>query len=131
MTTLRCAPVETRATVPSSAHPRLLELLQALAEEKRLRILETLGAGEACVCELQEALGMTQSLLSHHLRVLREAGLVEDRRDGRWIYYSLMREALREAEEGLASLRSALAAPREPGTACCEPSSQDGGSIRR
>lgn len=92
---------------PVASDPRLLTLLQALADEKRLRILEALTEGEACVCDLQESLEMGQSLLSHHLKVLREAGLVSDRKDGRWIHYSVVPDAVREAEDGLASLRTA------------------------
>jgi len=99
--------------------PRLLALLQALADEKRLRILDALREGEACVCELQETLDLAQSLLSHHLRVLREAGLVRDRRDGRWMHYSVVREALIEAEAGLAELRAASGPGAKARTPCC------------
>lgn len=113
------------ATATSAAAPagvpdaRLLALLHALADGKRLRILRALTGGEACVCELQEALDMAQSLLSHHLRVLREAGLVQDRRDGRWIHYSLVRDALEEAEAGLASLRTASGPVAPARVQCC------------
>ena len=92
---------------PVASDPRLLTLLQALADEKRLRILEALTEGEACVCDLQESLEMGQSLLSHHLKVLREAGLVSDRKEGRWIHYSVVPDAVREVEGGLAALRTA------------------------
>jgi ArsR family transcriptional regulator, arsenate/arsenite/antimonite-responsive transcriptional repressor len=61
----------------------------ALADENRLKIIDLLRAGEQCVCELTDALEVGQSLLSHHLRVLKDAGLVTDRRDGRWAYYAL------------------------------------------
>lgn len=73
----------------------------ALADETRLRILALLRGGEHCVCELTEALEIGQSLLSFHLRTLREARLVTDRRQGRWTYY-----ALNEPE--FASLAAAL-----------------------
>ncbi len=62
---------------------------RALADENRLKILDLLRGGERCVCELTDALDVGQSLLSHHLRVLKDAGLVTDRRDGRWAYYAL------------------------------------------
>lgn len=65
---------------------------KVLAEPKRLRILHMLMEGVQCNCELGDALEMAPSLISHHLRVLREAGLVDVERDpddGRWIYYSL------------------------------------------
>ncbi|MCB9420315.1 MAG: winged helix-turn-helix transcriptional regulator [Ardenticatenaceae bacterium] len=70
--------------------------LKALSEPNRLRIFATLMNGDSCNCELQETLGLAPNLLSHHLRVLEKAGLVHSRRDrvdGRWIYYSVDREA--------------------------------------
>jgi ArsR family transcriptional regulator, arsenate/arsenite/antimonite-responsive transcriptional repressor len=61
----------------------------ALSDRTRVRIVELLRGGEHCVCELTEALELTQPLLSFHLKVLKAAGLVRDRRQGRWAYYSL------------------------------------------
>lgn len=78
---------------------------QALSDEKRLRILEILGAGECCVCDLTDTLEVGQSLLSFHLRTLRDAGLVSARRDGRWMYYSLVPGAVAELEKTLGRLR--------------------------
>ena len=74
---------------------------RALGDETRLRILEQLGSGERSVSDLMVLLDIGQSLMSHHLRILREAGLVMDRRDGRWIHYSI-------AESALAACRLAL-----------------------
>lgn len=68
----------------------------ALADETRLQVIELLGEGEQCVCDLSEALQCAQSRLSFHLKTLKDAGLVEDRRDGRWIYYSLNPEKIAE-----------------------------------
>lgn len=99
----------TAQTAPAT-DARVLGVLQALADEKRLRILDALRGGERCVCELQADLEMGQSLLSHHLRALREAGLVRDRRDGRWVHYSLLPEALTELEGYLGAVRSDVAA---------------------
>jgi len=97
----------------------LLRRLQALADEKRLRIVDRLRGGELCVCELTAALGAGQSLLSFHLKALKEAGLVTDRREGRWVHYSLVPEALAEVEEFLAELRrDADSAP--PAGRCCD-----------
>jgi ArsR family transcriptional regulator len=67
---------------------------RALGDETRLRILETLAGGERCVSDLMDALGLGQSLVSHHLRALREAGLVTVRRDGRRINYTIAESAL-------------------------------------
>src|SRR5262245_428762 len=71
-------------------------LFHALSEPTRLRILEQLKDGERCVCELTEAFNTGQSRLSFHLRVLKEAGLINDRPEGRWIYYSLNAEGIKE-----------------------------------
>jgi len=71
-------------------------LLKALGEPNRLRILDELMKGDTCNAELNERLGLSPNLLSHHLRVLGEAGLITSRRDrvdGRWIYYAVDRQA--------------------------------------
>lgn len=77
----------------------LAERLKVLAEPKRLAILNLLMEGVHCNCELGEFLDMAPNLISHHIRTLREAGLVEMERDaidGRWIYYSVNEQALSE-----------------------------------
>lgn len=74
-------------------------LFHALSDETRLAILAMLRDGERCVCELQDELDAAQSRLSFHLRVLREAGLVSDRREGRWSYYRITPEALAEVHD--------------------------------
>ena len=63
-------------------------IFKALSDETRLRIYLLLGEGEICVCQIQVALGMSQTKISRHLTVLRNAGLVFARRDGLWMYYS-------------------------------------------
>lgn len=68
----------------------------ALSDETRVRLLDMLASGEKCVCDLQEAMGAAQSRLSFHLKVLRDAGLVNDRKQGRWNFYSLRGEVLEE-----------------------------------
>ena len=73
--------------------------LKALADPRRLPIIDLLMEGVQCNCELGDQLGMSKNLISHHLRVLREVGLVEierDQMDARWIYYSLNERALRQ-----------------------------------
>src|SRR5260370_36795742 len=62
----------------------VLRMFRAWGDETRLRLLRRLRAGEQCVCDLTEELDSRQSLLSFHLRTLKDAGLVTDRRDGRW-----------------------------------------------
>ena len=92
-------------------------LFHALSDETRLEILECLRGEEQCVCDLMESLGAAQSRLSFHLKVLKEAKLIHDRPEGRWVYYSLNEEGLRALEEVVRSLNERTkksAAPR-----CC------------
>lgn len=88
-------------TAPPTPAPvdlaRLAKWLKVLAEPNRLLIFHLLMEGVQCNCELGEHLQMAPNLISHHLRVLREAGLIEverDSLDARWIYYSINRQAL-------------------------------------
>ena len=67
----------------------LSSLLKLVAEESRLKLLCVLRQGKHCVCELIEHGNMSQSLISHHLKNLKEAGLVSDEKKGQWVYYSL------------------------------------------
>ena len=86
---------------------RTADLLTALADPVRLRIVSMLAAargGTACGCELEDPLGLAQPTVSHHLRILREAGLIVGERRGRWVHYSLVLERLDEIRDAL-SLR--------------------------
>ena len=89
--------------MPTTAPPldlaRAARLFHALSDETRLAILAMLRDGERCVCDLQADLEAAQSRLSFHLRVLTEAGLVTDRKEGRWSYYAPVAEALDEAHD--------------------------------
>ena len=62
---------------------------KALADETRLRILKLLVVREICVCEIMVALGLTQPTASHHLGILENMGLVKDRKEGQWVFYSI------------------------------------------
>lgn len=68
---------------------KVADFYKALGDETRLGILQLLAEQEMCVCEIIDKLGMNQSAVSHHLKILKHAGLVLDERDGKWIYYSL------------------------------------------
>lgn len=92
-------------TATRSATARSAELFHALSDEARLEIIQILLDGEHCVCDLQSHLDVAQSRLSYHLKVLKDAGVVTDRREGRWSYYTLNRDAIVEAERLLAALR--------------------------
>jgi len=80
-------------------------LFQALSDDTRLEIVEMLCDGERCVCDLMGALDAAQSRLSFHLKVLKDAGIVTDRRHGRWVYYSLSKETLDQAAGFIKSLK--------------------------
>jgi ArsR family transcriptional regulator len=67
----------------------VLDVFKALSDETRLRILKLLECGELCVCDIVAALDMIQPKVSFHLGVLREAGLIKDRRQGKWIHYRI------------------------------------------
>lgn len=68
---------------------RQRRLFSALADETRLRILKLLMIREMCVCEIMVALNLTQPTASHHLSLLENAGLVKDRKEGKWVFYSI------------------------------------------
>jgi len=73
---------------------RMLEFAQAVYEKTRLRMLRVLLDRELCVCELAEALGVSSPRMSQHLQILKRAGIVNERRDGKWVYYSANPEAV-------------------------------------
>jgi ArsR family transcriptional regulator, arsenate/arsenite/antimonite-responsive transcriptional repressor len=84
----------------------LAQVFKALGDPVRLRLVSLIGAregGEVCVCDLTSAFDLSQPTISHHLRVLREAGLIESERRGTWVYYRLVPSAL----ERMAGLLSA------------------------
>jgi ArsR family transcriptional regulator len=100
---------------------RATQLFHALSDETRLAVVEMLRDGERCVCDLQDALDVAQSRLSFHLKVLKDAGVVTDRKDGRWVHYALSSEAFEE----LAALATDLKPSRRAlsirgGKACCD-----------
>ncbi len=92
-------------TQPALSDSILVRRFRAVAEETRLGIVRLLSRGERCVCELQAELDAAQSRLSFHLKKLKEAGVIADRKDGRWVYYRLIPEALEEMRFVLGELR--------------------------
>jgi len=97
----------------------MAESLRAVAEPLRWRIIELLAGEELCVCHLVEMLEVPQSLVSHHLRVLRKAGLVETERFRYWTYYRLDRQALADLGQRLVDLAGAPPAPGISRRPCC------------
>lgn len=77
---------------------QIVGLLKVIAEENRLRILGMLKEGEYCVCQIIEHLGLSQSLVSHHLKTLKDAGLIRDDKRGIWVYYSLTPQGKRASD---------------------------------
>ena len=96
------------ATSLGTRTARSVDLFHALSDETRLEIISMLRAGERCVCDLTEALDAAQSRLSFHLKVLKDAGIVRDRKDGRWVHYELDREVFEEVEELVAAMKPAV-----------------------
>lgn len=94
-----------------------MNITKALADENRVRALLALRKGELCVCQITELFGLAPSTVSKHLSILFQAGLVESRKDGRWIYYQLpgkhtpvvVREALDWVKKALADSPHVLA----------------------
>lgn len=106
------------ATAPADLS-HLTRLFRALTDETRLQVIDLLRGGERCVCELQDALDAQQSRLSFHLKVLKDAGLVTHRTEGRWSYYALNPDAFAQLQAvvgDLPSTRLSVLAER-----CCVP----------
>jgi ArsR family transcriptional regulator len=96
-----------------------LPVLKALAEPLRWRIVQALAREDLCVCHLTEDLGAPQPLISHHLRVLRRAGIVDSERWRYWTYYRLRTDAFRELARAVDSLADASAEGARTRRPCC------------
>lgn len=102
-----CCPQVLAAPLTGDEAERLGAALRVLADPTRLRLLSLIGAhpnGEACVCDLTAPIGLSQPTVSHHLKVLTEAGLVGREQRGRWVFYWVLPEPIE-------LLRGALAGP--------------------
>src|ERR687894_356578 len=97
---------------------RATRLFHALSDPTRLSIVERLRNGERCVCDLTDALDAAQSRLSFHLKVLKDAGIVRDRRDGRWVHYELDAAAFSEIEELARDMKPVPT--RKRAAVCCD-----------
>jgi ArsR family transcriptional regulator len=101
-----CGPRLMEAPLARPEAERLAEAMRVLADPARLQLLSVIAAsagGEACVCNLTAPLGLSQPTVSHHLKLLHEAGLLDREQRGRWAYYRLRSERLRELHRALAS----------------------------
>jgi ArsR family transcriptional regulator, arsenate/arsenite/antimonite-responsive transcriptional repressor len=90
----------------------LTRLFRALGDESRLRIVALLSHGELCVCHLEAALGLNQSTASRQLGILKSAGVVDSRREGTWVYYSITEQQHDTVARALAVLTEAFGAER-------------------
>ncbi len=105
----------------SPSHAEAALIFKAFCDEKRLVILSTLGVGEHCVCDLANRLGMGQSALSYHMKILVRAGIVQARQNGKWTHYSINASA----REPMANLLLQLTEIQADGeqkttsTSCC------------
>src|SRR2546422_2333508 len=86
---------------------RVARWFHALSDETRLQIIDRLSEGEQCVCDLTDLLETGQSRLSFHLKTLKDAGILKDRREGRWVYYALDPDVIDDALQFVASITAA------------------------
>lgn len=80
-------------------------IFKAFCDENRIKILQLLLGGEKCACKLLEALAITQPTLSHHMKILLDSGIVNGRKEGKWMHYSISKKGLEKAQEYLDYLK--------------------------
>ncbi|MFZ5969262.1 MAG: ArsR/SmtB family transcription factor [Bacillota bacterium] len=73
-----------------------VEILKALADESRLKIIQMLSCGELCACDIQENLSLTQPTISHHMKVLQQVDLIKVEKRGKWVFYSINQDLVEE-----------------------------------
>lgn len=83
----------------SNTHEKNAKVFKAFCDENRLMILELLQTGEKCACKLLDDLQISQSTLSHHMKILCDSGVVNGRKEGKWTHYSISMEGSRYAKE--------------------------------
>jgi ArsR family transcriptional regulator len=106
-------------TAARPAPAQVARWFHALSDATRVQIVEMLSHKERCVCELEQVLEVAQSRLSFHLKVLKDAGLISDRREGRWMFYGLERDTL----DQIAAYTKSVKPGKHAGScavACCD-----------
>ena len=88
-------------------------VFKAFADENRIRILKLLSSGDRCACELLEELNITQPTLSHHLKILCDAGIVVSKREGKWMHYSICCDGVKRVREQLQELLAPEKLPKK------------------
>ena len=81
-------------------------IFKALCDENRVQIFRLLQGGERCACELLDEMQLSQPTLSHHMKILCDSGIVEGRKEGKWMHYSISRDGVEEAQKYLDSLKN-------------------------
>ena len=120
-----CCPPMVRVPLGEEAAAELSRMFKALADPVRLRLLSLIAShqgGEACVCDLTGPFDVSQPTISHHLKVLREAGLVGSERRGTWVYYWIQPAALNQLSALLQAAPASADAPVSgvaSGSGCC------------
>ena len=100
---LECCPPLADGALSAADAEALAGVLRVLADPARLRLLSMVSErGEVCACELPDTLGLSQPTVSHHLKVLHEAGLLDRERRGRWVHYRAVPDRLRDVQRALA-----------------------------
>ena len=95
------------------------KVFKAFCDENRLRILELLRSGEKCACKLLEELHISQSTLSHHMKLLCDAGVVQGRKEGKWVHYSIDPQGAETAVELLKEQLKVNVSVESERTGCC------------
>lgn len=97
---------------------KIAVMFKSFCDENRLHILELLRNGERCACDILEEMHITQPTLSHHMKILCDAGVVVGRKEGKWMHYSISSEGLQEAMGCLEHFSNC--SKSESGKSCCK-----------
>ncbi len=100
----------------TSAYYEAVKVFKAFSDENRLQILELLRSGEKCACKLLDDLHISQSTLSHHMKLLCDAGVVRGRKEGKWVHYSIDSEG---AQRAVALMKRQVTLELDLNEGCC------------
>lgn len=95
-------------------------IFKAFCDENRIKIIKMLRSGEKCACRLLEEMEISQPTLSHHMKILCDAGIVVGRKDGKWMHYSISAEGVEHAVHCLCAMTEPLPPDGEENGTCCE-----------
>jgi len=83
-----------------------IEILKALSDKNRLLILDMLSCGDLCACDIMDGLNLTQPTISHHMKILQQCELVNGKKEGKWVFYSINNEKIGELQQFITALTS-------------------------